>query len=647
MLKRVAPEIRELYKILEVDFHPLSITSKMEPILAALAAKPETARYVEPLKNVVVARLFQQLSQVYATIKIERIVKLASFEKDDETHAIARQRVERFITEACRQGEIDVTIDQANGFIRFDEDLFNADVAPIASTSKGTGTKALQPSAALLVRSQLPRLASALFATLDVIAPGTSPLSLATAAREHAFAALKEHGEDERDKVRARKKIIAKRKELADVELARKEKEDAVRRAQQAAVKAEEDAQRQKDDLKRKEVERAKKEIERVRLEDAKKLAESLKQKSGLKVDLDNVENLDSAKLVQLQVEQIEKEKRDLNTKLTATNKRIDHVERALRREEIPLLKRDYERQQKNDKIAHESAQQLRVETLKRQHTEELEIKQRLARIMPQFAAFRERTEATSRAEFEKKKKAAEEKKAKAKAERREQVLAERERERQRIEAEERAAAEERARREEEERERAEAEAAEAAARQAAEDEARQKREAEQAEAERRRQERLAEREADQARIKAQLAREQEAEERRRQRNAAPAPEAPARAIPGTAAWRRGDAPASVDAPSGGRGYQRLNLAPRKAPAESQNQPPAPARTATPPARDGTPPTGGAPQPWRPRGARTETPPEGDGFKTVQSGGKYVPPSRNRGAEGERRFGGQSGQSRW
>ena len=44
VLKRVSPELRDLYTILEVDFHPLSITAKIEPILAALASKPETAR---------------------------------------------------------------------------------------------------------------------------------------------------------------------------------------------------------------------------------------------------------------------------------------------------------------------------------------------------------------------------------------------------------------------------------------------------------------------------------------------------------------------------------------------------------------------------------------------------------------------------
>ena len=114
-----------------------------------------------------------------------------------------------------------------------------------------------------------------------------------------------------------------------------------------------------------------------------------------------DIENLDSGRLVQLQVEQIEKEKKDLAQKLTGVSKRIDHLERAFRKEEIPLLKQDYERQQTRDRSAHESAQTQRAETLRKQHAEDLEIKERLVKIMPDYEAFRIQIEENGRAAFE------------------------------------------------------------------------------------------------------------------------------------------------------------------------------------------------------------------------------------------------------
>ena len=76
VLRRVRPELRDLYNILEVEFHPLSICSKIEPILGHIAKDPEMAKYVKPLHSVVLTRLFQQLSQVYDSVKLSQVICL-------------------------------------------------------------------------------------------------------------------------------------------------------------------------------------------------------------------------------------------------------------------------------------------------------------------------------------------------------------------------------------------------------------------------------------------------------------------------------------------------------------------------------------------------------------------------------------------
>ena len=61
LLKRVMPEVRELYHMLEVQFHPHSISKKIANVMAKIANDPEMAKYVKPLYKVILTRLLQQV----------------------------------------------------------------------------------------------------------------------------------------------------------------------------------------------------------------------------------------------------------------------------------------------------------------------------------------------------------------------------------------------------------------------------------------------------------------------------------------------------------------------------------------------------------------------------------------------------------
>jgi hypothetical protein len=90
---------------------------------------------------------------------------------------------------------------------------------------------------------------------------------------------------------------------------------------------------------------------------------------------------------VALQVEQLDKEKRDFSERLRILHKRIDHLERAFRKEERPLLEQDYERQQKEDLVTHEMTVAMRRTAAQQKHQEDLEAKARLARMMADYQA--------------------------------------------------------------------------------------------------------------------------------------------------------------------------------------------------------------------------------------------------------------------
>ena len=650
VLKRVSPELRALYNILEVDFHPLSITKKIEPILASLASQPETARYVEPLKEVVLARLFQQLGQVYASLKIERVVRLASFAADGEQ---TRKRVERYLTEACRRGDLDVTIDHASGSIKFDQDLFGTD----------DKVESLQPSASTLLRTHLARLANTLYATLDLVSPANSPMASAQASRALAFQALEAAGDNERNALMARSQIIKRRKELADEQTARVAHAEAHERTVRAQQKAEEDARRAQEETRNRQLELIKKERAAKEKKDAEEMAKKLAD-SGVKISEEQLKAMDSADLGKIAVQQIEKDKKELATKLTSVTKRIDHLERAFRKEEIPLLQEDYQRQQTRDREAHVSAQTIRAETLRKQHAEDVAIKASLARVMTDYREFRQRTEKDSRAAYERHAAQLAEQLEEAKEARRQEIRAKREQEA--AEAAERAARQaeaeakraelakiEEEKRAEEDQYRAEVEERQAALRAEADE----KRNADLAA-------RLAERKADQEKIRAQQQREEEALARRQNGITPPAPGGPAPI--GSAAWKaQRDAAAPVAAPAAGAERPRFQLQPRSASAAAPPTSPVPAPAAAPiaaPAPTGERPqilgAGGAKPSWREREAAqraaggpppaSNTPPpaaapsriasegtwssrrqtEQSGERPAGAGGAYRPPGR-------------------
>lgn len=274
--------------------------------------------------------------------------------------------------------------------------------------------------------------------------------------------------------------------------------------------------------------------------------------------------NLNTDSLMRLQVEQLEKEKKELNERLRIVAKRVDHIERAYRKEERPLLGRDYEQQQANDRATFEALQKARIEGAKISHQQDIETKKRLSRMMDDYRSRRDVIATKRGDDFAKRKEDASRKINEEKAKRRKAVLDERERERLRLEHEEkirREKEEEEARLEagmrlkfspyhlnsryfaeriaEDERIRAE-EAAAAAAAEAAKREAEEKAAALRKERE---EERAAA--AEQARLRMQ--REEEAEKRREQRKAE---ERAAARNPVLTRASNGDAPAAWRRPS-------------------------------------------------------------------------------------------------
>ncbi|KEY70234.1 hypothetical protein S7711_04343 [Stachybotrys chartarum IBT 7711] len=407
ILQRVRPEIRELYNILEVDFHPLSICQKISPILTKIGADSEMERYIVPLQQVILTRLFQQLSQVYETVDLSFVESLAQF---PEPYQVTRGTIEKFIMNGNKKGDLAIRMDHGTGVLSFDNDVFSSSKAGFGagSAESETGTvQRLQSTPSEIVRSQLTRLATALYTTCHYVDPDFNKERVA--ARQAALSRAKAGAEREHLDTLARKEIIQKRKEEASEIQARKDKENArQKRLKEQALQEAED-KRLAAEQKEREARRLKAERDRVRKEELKKQIADLKMSDkALDIDLEDLDNLDSNRLRAMKLAQLEREKNDVNEKLRITGKRIDHLERAFRKEESKKLGEDYAKQVERDRAIYEAIKKKTLQEAEEKHKASVELKHRLSRLVPLYETFRSSLHERRRDEFEKRRRDAE-----------------------------------------------------------------------------------------------------------------------------------------------------------------------------------------------------------------------------------------------
>jgi len=454
LLKRCRPEIRELYQILEVDFHPLSICKRISPILAQIGSDPDMEKYVLPLQQVILTRLFQQLSQVYESVQFDFVLNLAQF---PEPFKVTSGTIEKFIMNGCKKGDLAIRIDHVTGVLTFDTDVFSSAKALHSGSGAGSSeteqssVQRLQSTPAEIVRSQLTRLAKSLYITCQYVDPtfNEDRQKLKAAALQRAKAGAEKEHED----ILARKDIIDKKKQAASSALAQKEKDMAQEKRLRAQQQQAAESKRLADEQKERDRRRLEAEKKRIQDEEAVKALEELKR--GMKgIDLGDVDpnNLDSGMIRAIKINALEKEKNKLSDTLRTTGRRIDHLERAFRQEEVKHLGEDWTEQRKRDLAAYEKATAITLKEAKLKHEEDVGLKHRLSRLVPKYESFRSQIQQQRKADFDKRRKNAE-REMQQKMEQRKKDFRER-KARERREREEA----ERRQREEEEREAKEAE---------------------------------------------------------------------------------------------------------------------------------------------------------------------------------------------
>ncbi|XP_066278949.1 eukaryotic translation initiation factor 3 subunit A-like [Branchiostoma lanceolatum] len=376
VLQHVHPQLQGLYEWLEVEFHPLKLSSRVANVFNfILSAKElELSQYVPALQNVTLMRLVQQVSQVYQTIQMSRLVALAPFASSFQ--------LERVVVEAARNGDLKVRLDHCTKSLRFGEEVGLFSSEEITESEGPT----LQPLQSEQFNRQLVQMSVALNLAVSVVQPPHLK-------KEHedlqlnCVAAYRKAARQEHLHILARQRTIEERKEkLENLNMQREEEE---KRAQEEQLRQQKEAEEARLAQEAQERERQRRLQERREIQ-RKQVQERLDilRKSSLgaralkDIDLEDIDELDPDAIMQKQVEQLEKEKKELAEKLKAQEKKVDHFERAKRLEELPSLQKNHAELLEERRVTWDQVEEERITNLTEERQLALQHKHRMACMM-------------------------------------------------------------------------------------------------------------------------------------------------------------------------------------------------------------------------------------------------------------------------
>lgn len=443
VLQYVHPELQNLYNLLEVEFHPLRLYQKVKALIDFISQNDDLAVYVPALEDIIVTRVLKQVSQVYQTIDFSKFASLVPF--------ATTFRLERIIVNTARNLELQVRIDHRNHSLSFGTDL---GVSQKEDVPEGPY---IQRMPSEQIRVQLTQLAETLHKAVrtlqnrdqEHILASISQLQSqkeelkATVIRNYKMTAEKEHA-----RILMRRQTIENRKEELEHLNDQREREEYEQQEEVRRRAMEAEMARLEKEAKERERQRQIAEAKDIQKKHALERIEQLK-KSELgarvvqKIDEEDLANMDVDDIMQKQVEQLEKEKKELQERLRNQEKKIDHMARARRSKEIPLLEKQFDEEHVKSRDFWEQQEIERIAKVKEDRELELVTRDRLQRMKKDRQEFigvlkdkrkkhyKEKLAAFEKNLLEERKKRLADRKEERKAERRNKWVKEREEEKQ------------------------------------------------------------------------------------------------------------------------------------------------------------------------------------------------------------------------
>lgn len=365
IMDSVPPYLRELYELLEENSDPLVLVEKARPLLEQLKKEvgattitdseqdnidvedSTLARYVKPLTSVLLLKLLLNLSAAYHTVSLDFLKKLTS------GLDVTFEEVETAIVHFTQKKTLSCRIDHRAGCLRFGDAELESDA----------------------MRSQLTVLSKQLEAVSQIVNP--SDEAKLAADRAALYSEIRSNLEAEHTAIISRKNLIEKRKEEAEILAQEKIKADKRQKAEEEAASKAEEAKR---------LEREKRLREKQKQLQIQKEMENMEKKKYLQAMGRNAEamteeeiaKVDTAKLAKEHADKANKKREAAERKVKEAAKRLDYLVRAVRIEELPLIKKNYEEKVKKDRANYEAEIVEKTKRAKMQWEQDVNDKARL-----------------------------------------------------------------------------------------------------------------------------------------------------------------------------------------------------------------------------------------------------------------------------
>ncbi|KAM0900272.1 hypothetical protein ACQ4PT_020741 [Festuca glaucescens] len=371
-------EVKDLYNLMEHEFLPLDLASKVQPLLSkistvggklsAASSVPEIqlSKYQSALEKLTALRVLQQASWIFQSMKIDMLSRMIPF--------FDFNVVEKIAVDAVKHNFVAMKVNHLSGAVHFG----NIDIE-----SDG-------------LSSHLSVLADSLSKARTLIHPPVhEPSKLGENLINLAGMVEKEH-----KRLLARKSIIEKRKEDHERQILEKEKEEEAKRMSIQKKSAEEERERLSKEQRLREELRIQREIaDKEKKEAQAQLAQLENSRKNRKKPIFEGE-LTKQGMVELAVQMQIKERLEMKKRLHKVAKTMDHLERAKRQEEAPLIEEAFQKRLEEEKILHEQEQLREIELSKQHHAGDLQEKNRLSRLLEHKNAFQERIVQRRESEF-------------------------------------------------------------------------------------------------------------------------------------------------------------------------------------------------------------------------------------------------------
>lgn len=390
-------ELQQLYHWLEQDFDPLLLCKRVEGVIAFIektdAGSTDLKAYIQPLKEVAIVRLLKEISQIYSTIQISRVLELCPF-ADQIT-------LEHFVVSAARRNDLPVRIDHRRGCLHFGNGVVSSVSQDVV---EGPHIQSMPSSQ---IRQQLVNMFSALQNARALIEPEKIK-SNRDKLKTRIMIDYERNKNVQHRKMLERSMIIEQRKEkiaklqqemLAQEELKMEEQQQRLRREEEARIKKENEERirlrqaQEEEDLKRR---MAKDTIDNMRLTEAgQRILETFGESELADLKVEDIKSK--------QWEQLEKERKEQIARQQKLERKVDHLERAKRLEELSLLEAAAEKDKILNKEIFEKMELQRIEELKAERILALEHRDRLLRMKSEASQFAQKIKSYRYAEYEEK----------------------------------------------------------------------------------------------------------------------------------------------------------------------------------------------------------------------------------------------------